>query len=181
MTGRPQREHPKVELHAHIDQVAYERARALYHSAGDSFASFSSFVETIIFLVEEEYARDAGSELLSELCALEEWRFATIVDLQTLPPQRTIHVTLDPAAKDFLDMLSRRHRPPFLNRSIVLTDMLLYIAERARKPEQAAALLELLEDVRASHPTRPPCRRRQAKALSPYPSFAPESAPPRSR
>ena len=154
MTGTPLRERPKARVQVNIDHEAYERARTLFDDSRCTFKSLSSFVEAIVFLMKSEYVENRSNDLVDMLAEFEKQRLSQAIDARKQAPQHPLHLTLDHEAKEFLDMLVKKHRIVFKNRSALLTDMLLLATRRCKDPRKAGWVLARLGNVQESHPIK---------------------------
>lgn len=154
MTGTPLRERPKAPIQVNIDHEAYARARALFEDSRCTFKSLSSFVEAIVFLMKSEYVENRSNDLVDLLAEFEKQRVSKIIDARKQAPRRALHLTFDYEAKEFLDMLVKKHRIVFKNRNALLTDMLLLATRRCDDPRKAGWVLARLGNVQESHPIK---------------------------
>lgn len=124
MTGRPRRLHAKRDVHIHIHDDIYLSIQPLLADGSCAIESFSSLVETIIFLSLHMYAEEQRNGFVVRLAELKTQKTLEYIEQRDSNTTRCVHMTLDTEALDFLDMLTMRYSALFESRSMTL-DLLL--------------------------------------------------------
>lgn len=154
MSGRPQREMPKVTVRVAVGEDVRLSVRPLLKADGVTFASFSQLVETIIFLSQHIYAAEPDNGFAIELAKLRAQRTIAQIKDPELNRERFLHVTLDVDAVAFIDMLVSRYHMLFKNRSEAVELMLLNVGSACDTPKGIRYYANRLSEVLSLHPSR---------------------------
>ena len=111
--------------------------------------SFSSLVETVVLLARDVYIERDDTTFLEQLAMQEAERLMHAARANAC--FKTCHMTIDPAAIAFIDLLRERNRWLFSNRSDVVTLLLFDVHAHCATEARTAYLMRRFAQVIEKH------------------------------
>lgn len=154
MAGKPQREVAKRPIQIQVDEGVYASVLPLLKSGRARFSSLSQLFETIVFLSERIYIEEPDDGFIVHIAELKLSRIVRRIRCRAQGDKRPVHITLDVHALSFVDMLVKKYRSIFRNRSEALELLLCNIGEACDSPADASYFGNRLADILELHPTK---------------------------
>lgn len=154
MSGKPQRERPKVAVQLQIDERAYSWLETICRRYRARALSRSKLFESVLFLSKSEYTANVEHDFIERLCDTKKEALDALALERKAPRKRGLHVTLDCEALDFLNMLALRYRYLFRSRNEVASLILICIGRRTREEERAEWIHRRIAELLDNYPAR---------------------------
>lgn len=152
MSGRPFRHNPKIALQVYVENDSYLSIIPLFTCGLVRFRSFSSFVETVLFLSKSIYVEDRGNRLIADLRRAKAQRVMHLGTQQRQSDKRRLHVTIDREACEFIDMLRMRYPQLFSSRGEIISLIFDHIGARSDTQSKIEYFARRLRQVQNDHP-----------------------------
>ena len=151
MGRKPQRARAKrpVQIRAHVD--VRNRLTPLLR-IGRNGDSLSQVVENMLFVMEVIYNGSGRERLMRSCYETKARQLMEVACAGTEPEQRLVHVTVDPEAIAFADLMVRRHRRLFASRRDLGGLLLYYACTYCENEELARYFVARLEQAARLHP-----------------------------
>ena len=148
MAGKPEREQAKVPVKVAIDALAAKGLKEISQQA--DFRSLSQLCEAMLFFAKDTLKSDGTDSLIFYLKDIKAGMLSALPDVRTLPPQSSLHLTLDCDAAKTLDHLVNTYPAVFSNRNDAIGLLGQLVLERCADADGELYITRRLKDALAS-------------------------------
>lgn len=154
MSGKPQRKRPKKAVQLRVDRAAYCCLLPLLQGDNPLDMSYSQLFESVVLLAREEYVSNTNQDFIVRLCSMKKTRVEEEMRGRFATARKTLHLTIDSEALEFLNMLASRYHALFHTRGEVASLIMRRVGYRAKTPERAEWMKRRLEEILLKYPVR---------------------------